>query len=97
MVEMSVLDKVEGDNGKCRVCGEWFETVKHIVSGQLAKKQYMIRHDKMGLRIHWELLSHSESNSESNSLSSQAFGGVTSIKSGPCNGVCSLLQSIRLS
>ena len=42
---------------KCRVCGEWFETVKHIVSGcgQLAKKQYMIRHDKMGLRIHWEL------------------------------------------
>ena len=39
------------------MCGEWFETVKHIVSGcgQLAKKQYMIRHDKMGIRIHWEL------------------------------------------
>ena len=53
----STIDKVEGEDGKCRVCGEWFETVKHIVSGcgQLAKKQYMIRHDKMGLRIHWEL------------------------------------------
>ena len=53
----STIDKDEGENGKCRVCGEWFETVKHIVSGcgQLTKKQYMIRHDKMGLRIHWEL------------------------------------------
>ena len=53
----STIDTVEGEDGKCRVCGEWFETVKHIVSecGQLAKKQYMIRHEKMGLRIHWEL------------------------------------------
>ena len=53
----STIDKVEGEDGKCRVCGEWFETVKHIVSGcgQLAKKQYMIRHDKMGLHIHLEL------------------------------------------
>ena len=31
--------------------------VRHIVSscGELAKKQYLIRHDKMGFRIHWEL------------------------------------------
>ena len=35
-----------------------FETVKHgAASGctQLAKKQYMIRHDKMWSRIHWDL------------------------------------------
>ena len=53
----STIDKVEGEDGKCRICGEWFETVKHVASGctQLAKKQYMIRHDKMGSRIHWEL------------------------------------------
>ena len=31
--------------------------MKHVVSGcsELAKKQYVIRHDKMGTRIHWEL------------------------------------------
>ena len=43
----STIDKVEGEDGKCRICGEWFETVKHVASGgtQLAEKQYMIRHD----------------------------------------------------
>ena len=53
----ATIDKVEGEDGKCRICGEWFETVKHVVSGcsELAKKQYVIRHDKMGARIHWEL------------------------------------------
>jgi len=31
--------------------------VKHVVSGcnELAKEQYLIRHDKMGARVHWEL------------------------------------------
>ena len=55
--EWSTIDKVEGEDGKCRICGVWFETVKHVTSGceQLAKKQYLIRHNKMGSRIHWEL------------------------------------------
>ena len=41
----------------CRLCGKFQESVQHIVSscGELAKKQYTIRHDKMGSRIHWEL------------------------------------------
>ena len=42
---------------KCRVCGEYDETVNHVASGcsQLAKKQYLLRHDRMGKRVHWEL------------------------------------------
>ena len=42
---------------KCRVCGEWPETVTHLVGGcgELAKKQYVKRHDGMGKRVHWEL------------------------------------------
>ncbi len=43
----------------CRICRkpEQVENVSHLASGcgELAKKQYKIRHDRMGLRIHWEL------------------------------------------
>ena len=53
----STIEGSEEVDGLCRICGERFETVKHIVSGcsELAKKQYRIRHDKVGSRIHWEL------------------------------------------
>ena len=42
---------------KCRLCGEWEETVSHLASGcgKLAGTQYVIRHDNMGRRVHWEL------------------------------------------
>ncbi len=52
---------IEGEDVEifCRVCRkpERIETVSHLASGcgELAKKQYKIRHDKMGTRIHWEL------------------------------------------
>ena len=51
------IDKVEGEDGLCRLCGNAQESVRHIISNcnELAKKQYLIRHDKMGSRIHWEL------------------------------------------
>ena len=41
----------------CRVCREQLETVNHLASGcgELAKKQYVTRHDRMGRRVHWEL------------------------------------------
>ena len=41
----------------CRVCGEKEETVAHLASvcSGLAGKQYLKRHDKVGLRVHWEL------------------------------------------
>ena len=53
----STIEGSEEVDGLCRICGERFETVKHIVSGcsELAKEQYRIRHDKVGSRIHWEL------------------------------------------
>ena len=41
----------------CRVCGKYLETVNHLASGcgELAKKMYVTRHDRMGRRVHWEL------------------------------------------
>ena len=41
----------------CRLCGESTETVWHIVSGckKLAQNEYRKRHDKVALRVHWEM------------------------------------------
>lgn len=41
----------------CRVCGKEVESVGHLASGcsVLAQKQYKKRHDRMGLRVYWEL------------------------------------------
>ena len=41
----------------CRLCGESTETVWHIVSGckKLAQNAYRKRHDKVALRVHWEM------------------------------------------
>ena len=38
----------------CRLCGNSFETVRHIISGckRLAQKEYRKRHDKVALRVH---------------------------------------------
>ena len=51
----SVL-KQEVDN-KCRMCGEYAETVGHLVSAckQLAQTEYKRRHDTMGKRVYWEV------------------------------------------
>ena len=42
---------------KCRKCGKYVETVGHVVSGckVLAQNEYKRRHDKMGLRVYWEV------------------------------------------
>ena len=37
----------------CRLCGDASETVRHIV--QLAQREYRKRHDKVALRVHWEM------------------------------------------
>ena len=41
----------------CRVCGKVAETVGHLASGCscLAQKEYKCRHDRMGLRVYWEI------------------------------------------
>ena len=47
----------EGDDKTCRMCGEGVETVGHLISActVMAQREYRRRHDKMGLRIYWEL------------------------------------------
>ena len=46
----------ELDN-RCRVCRKFPETVAHVASGctVLAQSDYKKRHDRMGLRIYWDL------------------------------------------
>ena len=52
-------EKVNGEmvSKMCRKCGEKVETVMHLTSSckALASVEYLARHDKVGLRIHWEL------------------------------------------
>ena len=45
------------DDDKCRLCGNAPETITHIVSAckKLAQKEYLRRHDKVCLNIHWQL------------------------------------------
>jgi len=42
---------------KCRLCEVEVETVRHLSSGctKLSKGPYKRRHDRMGLRVYWEL------------------------------------------
>ena len=50
------IDKTQ-QNSKCRLCGDWDETINHIISecSKLAKKEYKTRHDWVGKVIHWEM------------------------------------------
>ena len=50
-------DDGEVVSGKCRVCGEKMETVMHVAGGcgVLMKGPGTVRHDRVGLRVHWEL------------------------------------------
>ena len=52
----AIIEK-QGNDPMCRLCHQQQETVKHIVSGctNLAQSHYKRRHDKMGLRIYWEM------------------------------------------
>ena len=48
--------KGQGDK-MCRKCGKYVETVGHLISAcsVLAQTEYRRRHDRMGLRVYWEL------------------------------------------
>jgi len=50
------IDKTS-ETSLCRLYGESTETVRHIVSGRkkLAQNEYRQRHDKLALRVHWEV------------------------------------------
>ena len=47
----------EDISDRCRICGKEMETVMHLVAGceVLSKGGYKRRHDKVGLRIYWEM------------------------------------------
>ena len=50
----------DGTNPKCRLCHEYDETIEHIISGcpVLAKKEYLERHDKALIYMHWKIYKH---------------------------------------
>ena len=47
------IDKTQ-QNSKCRLCGDWGETINHIISecSKLSQKAYKARHDWVGKVIH---------------------------------------------
>ena len=51
--------KIDGQDcsPKCRLCNEEDESSMHIASGcsVLAQRQYKLRHDLVGRRVHWEI------------------------------------------
>ena len=50
------IDKTQ-QNSKCRLCGDWDETINYIISerSKLAQKEYKARHDWVGKVVHWEM------------------------------------------
>lgn len=47
----------DGTDSKCRACGQFDETIDHIVSGcpVLAKTEYINRHNKVAALVHWKI------------------------------------------
>ena len=50
------IDKTQ-QNSKCMLCGDWDETIYHIISEctKLAQKEHKARHHWVGKVIHWEM------------------------------------------
>ena len=50
------IDKTQ-QNSKCRLCGDRYETINHIVSefSKLAQGKYRAKHDLVGKVVHWEM------------------------------------------
>ena len=46
-----------GTDPMCRICGQYQETIDHIVAGcpELAKTEYLHRHDKPASYLHWNI------------------------------------------
>ena len=47
----------DGTDPQCRICGKYEETIDHIISGcpELAKTEYIHRHDKTATYVHWKI------------------------------------------
>jgi len=50
----------DGTDPMCRICGQFQETVDHLVSGcpELAKTEYIQRHVKAAAYLHWTIYKH---------------------------------------
>ena len=50
----------DGTDPMCRICGQFQETVDHLVSGcpELAKTEYTQRHNKAAAYLHWTICKH---------------------------------------
>ena len=50
------IDKTQ-QNSKCRLCGDWDETIKNILieDSKLAQKEYKTRHNWVGKVVHREM------------------------------------------
>ena len=50
----------DGTDPMCRICGQFQETVDHLVSGclKLAKTEYIQRHNKAAAYLHWTVCKH---------------------------------------
>ena len=49
------IDKTQ-QNSKCWLCGDWDETINHIISEcRKLAQEYKARHDLVGKLIHWEM------------------------------------------
>ena len=57
---MRNIMKISEQEPNCRYCSEHLETIDHLVSGcpVLAKKEYLVRHNKVARYIHWKICRH---------------------------------------
>ena len=57
------VSKTQTDD-KCRLCKEKTETIDHIISGcsAIAATEYMARHNKIGVYLHWNICKSKEIN-----------------------------------
>ena len=56
----------DGTDSMCRICGQYQETIDHIVAGcsELAKTEYLHRHDKAASYLHWNICKEQNINVE---------------------------------
>jgi hypothetical protein len=47
----------DGTDPQCRICGKHEQSIDHIISGcpELAKTEYIQRHNKAAANLHWEI------------------------------------------
>ena len=56
----------DGSGPMCRICGQYQETIDHIVAGcpELAKTEYLHGHDKTASYLHWNICKELNTNVE---------------------------------